>query len=292
VPPVTNWINGELSFNQIKSIKIEDLLERDPIKLDDVTISAQLKNKVVLITGAAGSIGSELARQCANYSPKKIYLLDQAESPLHELELEFNEKFKDIYFIDNIDHDTRKEILFQVLNFFRTNYSLDHRLLKNRQETEAFLKNKLDDRKLWSLDKNENIDTPSHLASVVPKQRVRGKFFASMGSRSGIGKYLKRKMEDANVDTLNQEDFKKFIEAVCDLLTRTNFLIKEEFLGGIVKGYQLRTDKIVWLPGDEKTVQTDETRLNTFRDIKLIVIILRIRNQFWNFCSLIIIIIL
>jgi FlaA1/EpsC-like NDP-sugar epimerase len=98
VPPVTNWINGELSFNQIKSIKIEDLLERDPIKLDDVTISTQLKNKVVLITGAAGSIGSELARQCANYSPKKIYLLDQAESPLHELELEFNEKFKDTAF--------------------------------------------------------------------------------------------------------------------------------------------------------------------------------------------------
>lgn len=98
VPPVTNWINGELSFNQIKSIKIEDLLERDPIKLDDLTISAQLKNKVVLITGAAGSIGSELARQCANYSPKKIYLLDQAESPLHELELEFNEKFKDTAF--------------------------------------------------------------------------------------------------------------------------------------------------------------------------------------------------
>jgi FlaA1/EpsC-like NDP-sugar epimerase len=98
VPPVTNWINGELSFNQIKSIKIEDLLERDPIKLDDLAISAQLKNKVVLITGAAGSIGSELARQCANYSPKKIFLLDQAESPLHELELEFNEKFKDTAF--------------------------------------------------------------------------------------------------------------------------------------------------------------------------------------------------
>lgn len=183
---------------------------------------------------------------------------------------QFDEKFKDVYFLDTVDPDTRKEILFQVLNFFRTNYSLDHRLLKNRQETEAFLKNKLDDRKLWSLDKNENIDTPSHLASVVPKQRVRGKFFASMGSRSGIGKYLKRKMEDAGIETLNQEAFKEFIESLCDVLTRTNFLVKEEFLGGIVKGYQLRTDKIIWLPGDEKTVQTDETRLNTFRDIKLI----------------------
>lgn len=182
----------------------------------------------------------------------------------------FDDKFSGIYFFNNINPDIRKEILFQVLNFFRTNYSLDHRLLKNRQETEAFLKNKLDDRKLWSLDKNEDIDTPSHLVSVVPKKRVKGKFFASMGSRSGIGKYLKRKMEGAGTNTLNQEDFKEFIEALCDLLTKTNFLVKEEFLGGTVKGYQLRTDKIIWLPGDGKTVQTDRTRLNTFRDIKLI----------------------
>lgn len=92
VPPAAKWINGELSFNQIKSIRIEDLLEREPIKLNTELINQQLKNKVILITGAAGSIGSELARQCASFSPKKLYLLDQAESPLHELELEFGDK--------------------------------------------------------------------------------------------------------------------------------------------------------------------------------------------------------
>lgn len=92
VPPASKWINGELSFNQIKSIRIEDLLERDPIKLDEDIIAAQLRDKVILITGAAGSIGSELARQCAKFGPKKLYLLDQAESPLHELELEFTDK--------------------------------------------------------------------------------------------------------------------------------------------------------------------------------------------------------
>lgn len=92
VPPASKWINGELSFNQIKSIRIEDLLERDPIKLDTLIISAELKDKIILITGAAGSIGSELARQCSKFSPKKIYLLDQAESPLHELDLEFSDK--------------------------------------------------------------------------------------------------------------------------------------------------------------------------------------------------------
>ncbi len=92
VPPVAKWINGELSFNQIKGINIEELLERDPIKLDSRLINEQLNNKTILITGAAGSIGSELARQCAKFNPALLVLLDQAESPLHELELEFNEK--------------------------------------------------------------------------------------------------------------------------------------------------------------------------------------------------------
>ena len=91
VPPVAKWINGELSFNQIKSINIEELLEREPIKLDNVLINQQLNNKTILITGAAGSIGAELARQCAKFNPSLLVLLDQAESPLHELELEFNE---------------------------------------------------------------------------------------------------------------------------------------------------------------------------------------------------------
>jgi len=89
VPPPSKWINGALSFNQIKSIKIEDLLERDPIKLDTDNINSNLHGKTILITGAAGTIGSELARQCVRFNPAKIYLLDQAESPLHDLNLEF-----------------------------------------------------------------------------------------------------------------------------------------------------------------------------------------------------------
>ncbi len=94
VPPATRWINGELSFNQLKTINIEDLLEREPIKLNADLINEQIKGKVIMITGAAGSIGSELARQCMKFEPKKIFLLDQSESPLHELDLEFSDKYK------------------------------------------------------------------------------------------------------------------------------------------------------------------------------------------------------
>jgi FlaA1/EpsC-like NDP-sugar epimerase len=116
VPPVAKWINGELSFNQIKSINIEELLERDPIKLDNGLINQQLNGKVILITGAAGSIGSELARQCANFNPKLLVLLDQAESPLHELELEFNEKsysFKHEVVIGDVRNKERLQNVFK-----------------------------------------------------------------------------------------------------------------------------------------------------------------------------------
>ena len=94
VPPVQSWINGELSFKQIKKIKIEDLLEREPIKLDVGLIRQELTNKRILITGAAGSIGSEIARQLAPFNPGKIVLLDQAESPLYEFDIEMQEKIK------------------------------------------------------------------------------------------------------------------------------------------------------------------------------------------------------
>ncbi|GAG97585.1 unnamed protein product, partial [marine sediment metagenome] len=91
VPPVSKWINGELSLKQIKGIKIEDLLGRSPIKLDIDIIEKQLNNKVILVTGAAGSIGSGLVFQLLKFAPKKLILFDQAETPLYNLELKLNE---------------------------------------------------------------------------------------------------------------------------------------------------------------------------------------------------------
>jgi FlaA1/EpsC-like NDP-sugar epimerase len=88
VPPVEKWIKGELSLNQIKEIHIEDLLEREAIKLDNPHISNQVYGKTICITGAAGSIGSELVRQIIHYRPKNLILIDQAESPLFEIDRE------------------------------------------------------------------------------------------------------------------------------------------------------------------------------------------------------------
>ncbi|OFY51978.1 MAG: hypothetical protein A2W85_03495 [Bacteroidetes bacterium GWF2_41_31] len=96
VPAIDLWINGQLSSQQLRRVKIEELLERDPIKLDSKNIVRELKNKVVMVTGAAGSIGSEIARQVLSFSPSRIILLDQAESPLYDLQFELknNKNFK------------------------------------------------------------------------------------------------------------------------------------------------------------------------------------------------------
>ncbi len=96
VPPPGKWINGELSLNQIRNVNIEDLLERDPIQLDKKQIRKHTEGKRILVTGAAGSIGSEMVRQLAQFNPSLIICLDQAETPLYELDLELKNNFPDL----------------------------------------------------------------------------------------------------------------------------------------------------------------------------------------------------
>lgn len=88
IPPIKQWIGGELSVRQIRDIKIEDLLGRESIRLDSATVHAQVKGKTVLVTGAAGSIGGELVRQLLSYQPSLVVILDQAETPVFQLENE------------------------------------------------------------------------------------------------------------------------------------------------------------------------------------------------------------
>ncbi|HET6226856.1 MAG TPA: SDR family NAD(P)-dependent oxidoreductase, partial [Bacteroidia bacterium] len=119
VPPVTNWINGELSIKQIKTLQIEELLERDPIQLHKENIKQEVAGKVILVTGAAGSIGSEIVRQVIRFSPEKIVLLDQAESPLHEMEMELYDKYKQQKYRIVIGDIRNKDRMDNVFRTFR-----------------------------------------------------------------------------------------------------------------------------------------------------------------------------
>lgn len=119
VPHITTWLNGSFSSNQIQDIKIEDLLEREPIKMDNINIVREVVDKVVLVTGAAGSIGSEICRQLMLYKPKKVILLDQAESPMYDLQFELKNTYKDEldrmeFVIANVKDRPRMEEVFEL----------------------------------------------------------------------------------------------------------------------------------------------------------------------------------
>jgi FlaA1/EpsC-like NDP-sugar epimerase len=113
IPPVSAWINGEFSPQSVKSVRIQDLLEREPIELSITKIKKELKGEIILITGAAGSIGSEIARQCLTFKPKKLVLLDQGETPLYELDHEFNRAENVEVVIANVCNTARIDKVFQ-----------------------------------------------------------------------------------------------------------------------------------------------------------------------------------
>ena len=119
VPHVTTWLNGSFSSNQIQDIKIEDLLEREPIKMDNINIVREVVDKVVLVTGAAGSIGSEICRQLMLYKPAKVVMLDQAESPMYDLQFELKNTYKNDldrmeFVIANVKDKARMEEVFEL----------------------------------------------------------------------------------------------------------------------------------------------------------------------------------
>jgi FlaA1/EpsC-like NDP-sugar epimerase len=96
VPPLLELLDGRSRVSQLRSVELEDLLGRDAIKLDLEKVRRDIEGRVVLITGAAGSIGSELVRQIAAFHPSKLVLLEQAESPLYFVDLETRRHYPDL----------------------------------------------------------------------------------------------------------------------------------------------------------------------------------------------------
>ncbi len=120
MPSFLQWVDGEIKTNQIQDIKIEDLLGREPIVLGKENVKREIDGKVVMITGAAGSIGSEMCRQTLHYNPKMLVMVDQAESPMYDLQFELKNtpEFKSIidrmvFIIANVKDERRMKEVFE-----------------------------------------------------------------------------------------------------------------------------------------------------------------------------------
>jgi len=121
IPSFDKWVDGKLSSSQIQDIKIEDLLGRKPIILGKSNVIREINDKVVLVTGAAGSIGSEICRQVMHYNPAKLVMLDQAESPMYDFQFEMNntDDFKGMkdrmaFVITNVKDPIRMREVFEM----------------------------------------------------------------------------------------------------------------------------------------------------------------------------------
>jgi FlaA1/EpsC-like NDP-sugar epimerase len=113
--PINEWNSSLKSKEQLKDIQIEDLLPRDPIRINMIEIASNIEGKRVMVTGAGGSIGSEIVRQVASFNPNSIILIDQAETPLHNLKLELKEKWRDLrteILVANVSNHSRMDKIF------------------------------------------------------------------------------------------------------------------------------------------------------------------------------------
>lgn len=116
VPPIQEWIAGQITPKQVQRLRIEDLLQREPIVINNRRVRQDLRGKRVLVTGAAGSIGSEIVRQVMTFEPLQVILCDQAETALHELQLELQAQYDATVFIPfmaDICNAKRMEALFE-----------------------------------------------------------------------------------------------------------------------------------------------------------------------------------
>jgi FlaA1/EpsC-like NDP-sugar epimerase len=116
LPNLSEWNVNSSSITNLKELQIEDLLQRDPIQIDMHKIASHLEGKRVMITGAAGSIGSEIVRQVASFNPYNLVLIDQAETPLHDIRLELQSKWMEIEaetIVADISNETRMEQIFE-----------------------------------------------------------------------------------------------------------------------------------------------------------------------------------
>ena len=203
VPNPKSWIDGEFTAKQIAKVKIEDLLGRKPIVLDEEKISSELKGKVILVTGAAGSIGSGMVLQIAKYEPSVLILLDQAESPLYDLQNELLYKFPNFKFEVVVGDIRNVERMKRVFDYFKPQYvfhaaAYKHVPLMENNPSEAIFtnvrgtKNLVDLSVIYNVEKFVMISTDKAVnpTNVMGASKRIAEIYAQAANENSITKFV------------------------------------------------------------------------------------------------------
>lgn len=203
VPTPKSWINGEFSTKQISRVNIEDLLGRSPIVLDENRISNQLTGQTILVSGAAGSIGSGLVKQIARYNPGRLILLDQAESPLYDLQIELGASYRELNFEVVIGDIRSAERMERVFDFFRPNFvfhaaAYKHVPMMENNPSEAVLTNVLGTKNLVDLSQRFEVkkfvmistDKAVNPTNVMGASKRIAEIYAQMANKVGNTRFV------------------------------------------------------------------------------------------------------
>ena len=240
--------------SKIRSLQIEDLLNRKPIKIENTEVKRRHFQKTILVTGGAGSIGSEIARQVAQFEPSLIVVLDQAETPLYDIELEMRERFPKIDFkfiLADISNRHRIEPLFQKYKFSMVYHAAAYKHVPLVEENphEAILVNVLGSKNLSSLSSKYKVNrfvmvstdkavNPTNVMGASKRsaelfvqslQNTEGnttKFITTrfgnvLGSNGSVIPHFKRQIENGGPITITHPDIVRYfmtIPEACELV--------------------------------------------------------------------------
>jgi FlaA1/EpsC-like NDP-sugar epimerase len=260
-PMVEEFSNKKIEAN-IRNLQIEDLLDREPISIQNEEVMRRHFEKAVLVTGGAGSIGSEIVRQVAQFKPSLLVVLDQAETPLHEIQLEMEEKYPDINFrfvLGDISNKHRLEPLFQKYNFSMVYHAAAYKhvpLIENNPH-EAILVNIFGTKNLATLSSKYKINrfvmistdkavNPTNVMGASKRgaellvqalQNVPGnttKFITTrfgnvLGSNGSVIPHFKRQIEKGGPVTITHPDIVRYfmtIPEACELVLQAGTMGK------------------------------------------------------------------